>query len=64
MSVREATVSDHAMAPWSERRQRLVDLVPPVVIFILVMGSIYLGFATPTEAAAAMTAFGSAYSSC
>lgn len=39
------------MAPWPERRQRLVDLVPPVVIFILVMGSIYLGFATPTEAA-------------
>jgi tripartite ATP-independent transporter DctM subunit len=39
------------MAPWPERRQRLVDLVPPVIIFLLVMGSIYLGFATPTEAA-------------
>lgn len=39
------------LAPWAERRERLVDLVPPLVIFILVMGSIYLGFATPTEAA-------------
>ena len=38
-------------APWPERRKRLVDLVPPLLIFILVMGSIYLGFATPTEAA-------------
>ncbi|WP_417720159.1 TRAP transporter large permease [Salipiger sp.] len=39
------------LAPWSERRRRLVDLLPPLVIFVLVMGSIYLGFATPTEAA-------------
>jgi tripartite ATP-independent transporter DctM subunit len=39
------------IAPWSERRKRLTDLVPPLLIFILVMGSIYLGFATPTEAA-------------
>lgn len=39
------------LAPWPERRKRLTDLVPPLVIFILVMGSIYLGFATPTEAA-------------
>ncbi len=40
-----------AIAPWAERKKRLTDLVPPLVIFILVMGSIYLGFATPTEAA-------------
>jgi len=39
------------LAPWPERRARLGDLVPPLVIFVLVMGSIYLGFATPTEAA-------------
>jgi tripartite ATP-independent transporter DctM subunit len=39
------------LAPWSDRRRRLADLLPPVVIFVLVMGSIYLGFATPTEAA-------------
>lgn len=40
------------MAPWPERRQRLKDLLPPLVIFIIVMGSIYAGWATPTEAAA------------
>jgi len=39
------------LAPWSDRRARLKDLLPPGVIFILVMGSIYLGLATPTEAA-------------
>ncbi|RYH07122.1 TRAP transporter large permease [Tropicimonas sp. IMCC6043] len=39
------------MAAWPERRKRLGDLLPPVAIFVLVMGSIYLGFATPTEAA-------------
>lgn len=40
------------LAPWSVRRARLKHLVPPLFIFILVMGSIYAGFATPTEAAA------------
>ncbi|WP_353475211.1 TRAP transporter large permease [Salipiger sp. H15] len=39
------------MAPWPERRKRLGDLLPPLAIFVLVMGAIYLGFATPTEAA-------------
>jgi C4-dicarboxylate transporter, DctM subunit len=34
------------------RRARLKHLVPPLFIFFLVMGSIYAGFATPTEAAA------------
>jgi tripartite ATP-independent transporter DctM subunit len=40
------------LAPWAVRRARLKDLVPPLFIFVLVMGSIYAGFATPTEAAA------------
>lgn len=40
------------MAPWSERKKRLIDLLPPLFIFFIVMGSIYGGFATPTEAAA------------
>ena len=29
----------------------LFDLLPPLFIFLLVMGSIYLGYATPTESA-------------
>jgi C4-dicarboxylate transporter DctM subunit len=38
--------------PLGVRLRRLVDLVPPIVIFLVVMGSIYLGWATPTESAA------------
>jgi tripartite ATP-independent transporter DctM subunit len=37
---------------WSERLKSLVHLVPPMGIFLLVVGSIYAGVATPTEAAA------------
>ena len=36
----------------SGRWKRLIDLVGPVVIFALIIGSIYGGWATPTEAAA------------
>ncbi|WP_323764158.1 TRAP transporter large permease subunit [Marinovum sp.] len=36
----------------SGRWTRLIDLVGPVVIFALIIGSIYGGWATPTEAAA------------
>jgi tripartite ATP-independent transporter DctM subunit len=36
---------------WSERLQSLPDLVPPMLIFLAVVGSIYAGLATPTEAA-------------
>ncbi|WPC06226.1 TRAP transporter large permease [Pseudomonas benzenivorans] len=39
-------------ASWRERCIRLVDLAPPLGIFLLVVGSIYAGIATPTEAAA------------
>jgi tripartite ATP-independent transporter DctM subunit len=34
------------------RIRRLADLIPPLIIFALIIGSIYLGWATPTEAAA------------
>ena len=37
---------------WAERIRRLVDLVPPLLIFAIVMGSIYTGWATVTESAA------------
>lgn len=38
--------------PLAERVAALVHLVPPAVIFAIVMGSIYFGIATPTESAA------------
>jgi C4-dicarboxylate transporter DctM subunit len=37
---------------WSARIRSLVNLVPPLAIFLIVVGSIYAGIATPTEAAA------------
>ncbi|MEL6236414.1 MAG: TRAP transporter large permease [Pseudomonadota bacterium] len=36
---------------WAERIAVLPDLLPPVILFAVVVGSIYAGFATPTEAA-------------
>ena len=39
-------------AHWGERFASLVHLLPPLGIFLLVVGSIYAGIATPTEAAA------------
>jgi tripartite ATP-independent transporter DctM subunit len=37
---------------WGERFAALLPLVPPIIIFVVVMGSIYFGIATPTESAA------------
>jgi tripartite ATP-independent transporter DctM subunit len=36
---------------WSERFRGLWSLIPPLAIFLVVVGSIYAGVATPTEAA-------------
>ena len=36
---------------WSERIRTLPDLLPPILLFCAVVGSIYMGVATPTEAA-------------
>jgi C4-dicarboxylate transporter DctM subunit len=47
LAPRERTVD-----PLGVRLARLVDLLPPLFIFAVVMGSIYAGWATPTEAAA------------
>lgn len=41
-----------APAPLAVRLRRLIDLAPPFFIFAMVMGSIYAGWATPTESAA------------
>jgi tripartite ATP-independent transporter DctM subunit len=37
---------------WAQLLGTLPDLIPPLALFIVVMGSIYGGWATPTEAAA------------
>jgi tripartite ATP-independent transporter DctM subunit len=39
-------------ATWEQRLRALPDLVPPLVIFLAVIGSIYAGWATATESAA------------
>lgn len=37
---------------WNERFAALTDLIPVLIIFVVVIGSIYAGLATPTESAA------------
>jgi C4-dicarboxylate transporter DctM subunit len=37
---------------WNQRFGLLPDLIPPLIIFFVVIGTIYTGFATPTESAA------------
>ncbi len=39
-------------ASWGEKVRGLKDLLPVAMIFVVVIGSIYMGFATPTESAA------------
>ena len=42
---------DRVTTSWSERIRVLPDLLPPILLFVAVVGSIYAGVATPTEAA-------------
>ena len=42
---------DHVETSWAERIRVLPDLLPPIFLFAAVVGSIYAGIATPTEAA-------------
>jgi tripartite ATP-independent transporter DctM subunit len=39
-------------ASWRDRLRGLAGLLPPLALFLVVIGSIYAGFATPTESAA------------
>ncbi len=43
---------DKIETSWAQRIKVLPDLLPPVLLFMAVVGSIYAGVATPTEAAA------------
>ncbi|MFK7967193.1 MAG: TRAP transporter large permease [Burkholderiaceae bacterium] len=52
VSFRDKTRVREISVPLGQRLRLLVDLVPPLVIFLIVMGSLYLGIATTTESAA------------
>lgn len=47
----QSTIREEKM-PWRQRIYLLKDLVPPGVVFVIVMGSLYSGVATTTESAA------------
>jgi tripartite ATP-independent transporter DctM subunit len=49
--ARPAWGGKRVTATWPERLRGLAHLVPPAGIFLVVVGSIYVGIATPTEAA-------------
>lgn len=51
--LRPGIVPANEVAPgWAERLRALPELLPPLVLIASIMGSMYLGIATPTEAAA------------
>jgi C4-dicarboxylate transporter, DctM subunit len=50
--IRPAWGGRRIATTWAMRLRSLPDLVPPLLIFIIVIGSIYAGWATPTESAA------------
>jgi C4-dicarboxylate transporter, DctM subunit len=49
---RPAWGGDKIDISWRQRWSTLPDLGPPLIIFVVVIGSIYSGLATPTESAA------------
>ena len=49
--VKPSLGSERRRATWKERITTLPYLIPPIFLFLVVVGSIYAGWATPTEAA-------------
>ncbi|HIF11121.1 MAG TPA: TRAP transporter large permease, partial [Sneathiellales bacterium] len=49
--VKPSLSGSRSRSSWTERFRSLKHLLPPIVLFVVVVGSIYAGFATPTEAA-------------
>jgi C4-dicarboxylate transporter, DctM subunit len=49
---RKSWGGDPVQTSWAARIRSLPDLLPPLFIFVIVIGSIYAGLATPTESAA------------
>jgi C4-dicarboxylate transporter DctM subunit len=50
--IRPALGGKPTATSWSQRIAALPDLLPPLIIFLAVIGSIYAGWATATESAA------------
>ena len=50
--VRPQLAGRRTSATWEQRLAALPDLLPPLIIFLAVIGSIYAGWATATESAA------------
>jgi C4-dicarboxylate transporter DctM subunit len=50
--IRPALGGKPTVTSWAERIAALPDLLPPLIIFLAVIGSIYAGWATATESAA------------
>jgi C4-dicarboxylate transporter DctM subunit len=49
--VRPAWGGEKVATDWNARIRCLPDLIPPILLFVVIVGSIYAGIATPTEAA-------------
>ena len=49
--IRPEWSGERRRTSWSERIRTLPALLPPILLFLVVVGSIYAGVATPTEAA-------------
>ncbi len=49
--IRRSWAGEKSETSWAERWRSLPDLLPPILLFGAVVGSIYAGIATPTEAA-------------
>ncbi|MDF1593301.1 MAG: TRAP transporter large permease [Desulfobacterales bacterium] len=52
INIKDKSFRNEPAPTWRERMASLPLLIPPLVIFLVVMGSIYFGIATPTESAA------------
>lgn len=55
--IRKNWDGERISTSWGERIRTLPDLVPPILLFGVVVGSIYAGVATPTEAASVGVVF-------
>ncbi len=49
--VKPKLSGSRSQSTWNQRFRSLVHLLPPITLFLVVVGSIYAGLATPTEAA-------------